>query len=104
MTPVSETERKPVEAGTFTMYLADKWYLCKIPKNKIPEDPVESLDVSLLQELLLTPVLGIGDPKTDPRIDFVGGIRGLSELENVVTKMRMWHLPCIRLRSPSCSR
>ena len=81
VTPVSETDRKPAEAGTFTMYLDEKWYLCKIPENKIPSDPVESLDVSLLQELLLTPVLGIGDPKTDPRIDFVGGIRGLSELE-----------------------
>ena len=81
VTLVSETDRKPAEAGTFTMYLDEKWYLCKIPENKIPSDPVESLDVSLLQELLLTPVLGIGDPKTDPRIDFVGGIRGLSELE-----------------------
>lgn len=47
----------------------------------IPEDPVKGLDVSLLQDLLLTPVLGIGDPKTEPRIDFVGGIRGLDELE-----------------------
>ena len=81
VTPVSEADRKPTEAGTFTMYLDEKWYLCKIPENKIPSDPVESLDVSLLQELLLTPVLGIGDPKTDPRIDFVGGICGLSELE-----------------------
>ena len=44
-------------------------------------DPVEGLDVSILQDYLLSPVLGIGDPKTDKRIDFIGGIRGLKELE-----------------------
>jgi len=49
--------------------------------SDIPNDPVEGLDVSVLQNLLLAPVLGIGDPKTDKRIDFVGGIRGLTELE-----------------------
>ena len=48
------------------------------------EDPVEGLDVSILQKELLHPVLGIGDPKTDRRIDFVGGIRGLEELERRV--------------------
>ena len=45
------------------------------------QDPVKSLDVSLLQDYLLGPVLGIGDPRTDSRIDFIGGIRGLEELE-----------------------
>lgn len=45
------------------------------------DDPVDGLDVAVLQDNLLAPVLGIGDPKTDKRIDFVGGIRGLSELE-----------------------
>ena len=62
------------------MFLADTWYSCRF-KNVTTTDPVESLDVSLLQNLLLSPILGIGDPKTDKRIDFVGGIRGLTELE-----------------------
>ena len=49
--------------------------------ESVPDDPVEGLDVSVLQNVLLAPVLGIGDPKTDKRIDFVGGIRGMKELE-----------------------
>lgn len=79
--PVAEEFRKPEKAGEFSMYLGGKWYLCTIDGKDIPDDPVKSLDVSLLQELLLDPVLGISDPKTDTRIDFVGGIRGLDELE-----------------------
>ena len=63
------------------MFLEDSWYLCRIRKEDQKEDPVKGLDVSLLQELLLDPVLGIKDPKTDGRIDFVGGIRGTGELE-----------------------
>ncbi len=78
---VDAANRKPQAAGTFSMYLDGAWYLCQIPADKIPEDPVKGLDVSLLQDLLLTPMLAIGDPKTDARIDFVGGIRGLDELE-----------------------
>ncbi|MCC8017213.1 MAG: DUF1015 family protein, partial [Lachnospiraceae bacterium] len=74
-------ERKPDRKGTFTMYLDEKWYLCTIRPEDIPDDPVKGLDVSLLQNLLLTPVLGIEDPKVDTRIDFVGGIRGMDELE-----------------------
>ncbi len=74
-------ERRPQEKGSFTMYLNEKWYLCRFHASDITDDPVKGLDVSLLQELLLTPVLGIADPKTDPRIDFVGGIRGMDELE-----------------------
>ncbi len=72
---------KPEEKGSFSMYLAGKWYGCRIPEEEIPDHPVASLDVSILQEKLLSPVLGIEDPKTDSRIDFVGGIRGLKELE-----------------------
>ncbi len=71
----------PKEKGQFSMFLEDKWYLCQIRKEDENEDPVEGLDVSLLQNLLLNPILGITDPKTDDRIDFVGGIRGLDELE-----------------------
>lgn len=81
VTPVSKEDRKPQKKGDFSMYLAGKWYLCTIRETDRSNDPVKGLDVSLLQELLLTPVLGIGDPKTDKRIDFVGGIRGLDELE-----------------------
>lgn len=70
--------------GMFGMYLEDEWY-CLVAKEEIKsEDAVEGLDVSLLQNYLLDPVLGIKDPKTDKRIDFVGGIRGLGELERRV--------------------
>ncbi len=72
---------KPEKKGVFSMYLQGKWYRCAIRPGDIPDGPVESLDVSILQEKLLAPVLQILDPKTDSRIDFVGGIRGLGELE-----------------------
>lgn len=71
----------PAEKGTFGLYLEGRWYALAVKKELVPSDPVGALDVSLLQDLLLTPVLGIGDPRTDKRIDFVGGIRGLAELE-----------------------
>ena len=72
---------KPEKKGQFSMFLDGQWYLCEIRKEDTSTDPVEGLDVSLLQNLLLEPVLGIANPKTDERIDFVGGIRGLQELE-----------------------
>lgn len=72
---------KPEKAHEVGMYLEGIWYKLTAKPAICSEDPVEGLDVSLLQKYLLTPVLGIGDPKTDKRIDFVGGIRGLSELE-----------------------
>ena len=64
-------------------FWSQHWYLCRFRQEDLFEitDPVEALDVSLLQNLLLEPILGITDPRTDERIDFVGGIRGLSELE-----------------------
>ena len=75
---------RPTRKGMFGMYLEDEWY-CLVAKEEIKsEDAVEGLDVSLLQNYLLDPVLGIKDPKTDKRIDFVGGIRGLGELERRV--------------------
>ncbi len=80
--PVGTAERKPQKKGDFSMYLGGQWYMCTVREADRSSDPVRGLDVSLLQELLLTPVLGIGDPKTDKRIDFVGGIRGLDELEH----------------------
>ena len=77
-------DHHPKQKGQFTMFLAGQWYLCRIRGKDKRDDPVEGLDVSILQKLLLGPVLGIGDPRTDARIDFVGGIRGLSELEHRV--------------------
>lgn len=72
----------PKKKGQITMYLEKEWYLLEISDElKKITDAVDSLDVSLLQEYLLHPVLGIQDPRTDDRIDFVGGIRGLEELE-----------------------
>lgn len=73
---------KPSEKATFGMYLEDKWYLLRAKEGSYnADDPVECLDVAILQNNLLVPVLGIGDIRTDSRIDFVGGIRGLEELE-----------------------
>nr|MCR5784948.1 DUF1015 domain-containing protein [Eubacterium sp.] len=71
----------PDKKAHFGMYLSGKWYDLAVRKEDITDDPVEGLDVSYLQNLLLGPVLGIRDPKTDERIDFVGGIRGTKELE-----------------------
>ena len=71
----------PDQKGTFGMYLEGEWYGLKIRPEYESEDPVAGLDVSILQDQLLGPVLGIGDPRTDCRIDFIGGIRGLKELE-----------------------
>lgn len=72
---------RPEEKGTFGMYLDGMWYCLKAKESILSDDAVEGLDVSILQNHLLAPVLGIQDPKTDKRIDFVGGIRGLKELE-----------------------
>lgn len=74
----------PAEKGTFGMYVGGQWYLLKIKDRLRTDDPVKGLDVSLLQDHLLGPVLGIGDPRVDKRIDFIGGIRGLKELERRV--------------------
>jgi uncharacterized protein (DUF1015 family) len=78
---LTENDVRPAKKGDFTMFLNNQWYVCHMRAEDVPDDPVEGLDVSVLQNVLLTPVLGIGDPKTDKRIDFVGGIRGLTELE-----------------------
>ena len=72
---------KPQFKGSFIMYLDDTWYIFAFKQSLRSSDPVDGLDVSLLQNLILDPVFGIKDPKTDKNIDFVGGIRGLKELE-----------------------
>lgn len=76
---------RPQEKGTFGMYLEDGWYILKAKENLYEgKDAVGRLDVAVLQDYLLNPVLGIQDPRTDERIEFIGGIRGLSELEKKV--------------------
>lgn len=75
----------PPRPGSFAFYLEDAWYLLELDPATIDRtDPIGSLDVSLLQDRVLAPLLGIGDPRTDKRIDFVGGIRGTKELERRV--------------------
>jgi uncharacterized protein (DUF1015 family) len=79
----------PARPESFAMYLAGRWHGLTIRPELVPRhDPVASLDVSLLQEHLLAPLLGVGDPRTDARIDFVGGVRGLAELERRVQSGR----------------
>lgn len=81
---------KPARTNEFGMYLTGRWYRLTIKPERIPHnDPVKRLDVSLLQDNLLGPILGIGDPRRDKRIDFVGGIRGLKELERRVDSGEM---------------
>jgi uncharacterized protein (DUF1015 family) len=76
---------RPAQKGEFGMYIKKEWYKLKIKEDKIDkEDPVKSLDVSILHDFLIEPFLGIQDERTDQRIDFVGGARGLSELERRV--------------------
>ena len=77
-------DASPKSPHHFGLYLEGKWYSLAVREKDLPDDPVKGLDVSLLQDLLLEPVLSIQDPKTDPRIDFVGGIRGMDELERRV--------------------
>ena len=75
---------KPSAKGEIAMLVGGRWHLLKVKDKYKSKDPVDGLDVAILQNHLLAPVLGIEDPKTDKRIDFVGGIRGISELERRV--------------------
>ena len=87
--PAGGVAYAPTAKGTFGMYLGGKWHkLAAKPEvtAAVSGDPVKSLDVSVLQDYLLGPVLGIGDPRLDKRIDFIGGIRGLGELERRVSE------------------
>lgn len=81
---IGKEQYKPQEKGEFGIYVDDSWYKLTVKEELVPSDPVGNLDVSVLQNLVLGPVFGIEDPKTDKRIDFVGGIRGLGELEKRV--------------------
>jgi uncharacterized protein (DUF1015 family) len=79
----------PDRLHRFGMYLDGSWYRLEAKENTYPQDPIGILDVSILQENILSPILGIRDPRTDNRIDFVGGIRGLTELEKKVDSGQM---------------
>lgn len=81
---LGEKSYRPRKKYEYGMYLEGEWYRLTAHEDIRSKDAVEGLDVSILQDHLLAPVLGIGDPKTDRRIDFVGGIRGLEELERRV--------------------
>ncbi len=79
---------KPAARRTFGMYLDGTWYALALKSGALPADPVGRLDVSLLQARVIDPLLGIADPRTDARIAFVGGVRGLGELERLVDSGR----------------
>ncbi len=84
---VPASDPKPHAAAHFGMYLGGRWYALAAKAGTYPaSDPVKGLDVSILQDNLLAPVLGISDPRTDKRVDFVGGIRGTKELERRVNQ------------------
>ncbi len=76
--------QKPSKKGEVAMLLGNTWYLLSVKDGYKSDNPVDGLDVAILQNNILSPLLGITDPKTDKRIDFVGGIRGIEELERRV--------------------
>jgi len=79
--------RSPARLHDFGMYLGGRWYCITIKEGAYDaKDPVASLDAAILQDHLLAPVLGIADPRTDDRIKFIGGIRGMAELEKLVDR------------------
>lgn len=84
LTPVGNAPVKPDKKGRCSVFFEDNWYLFDFAEGILSDDPVAGLDVSVLQNEVLEPLFGIKDPKTDDRIDFIGGIRGLKELERRV--------------------
>ncbi len=81
-----EKPYSPEKQRVFGMYLDDEWYRIEASRDIVPDDVIKALDVSILQDNILGPILEIEDPRTSDRIDFVGGIRGLKELERRVHK------------------
>ena len=80
----SDVPVEPQVKGQVGMYMDGSWYRLDVREGIVPDDVVGRLDVSVLQDNVLAPILGIQDPRTDQRIMFVGGIRGLAELERLV--------------------
>ena len=78
----------PDRAGRVSMFLAGHWYSIELPAAEAGASRSETLDVEVLQRRILEPFLEVGDPRTDKRIDFVGGIRGTDELERLVRQSR----------------
>lgn len=89
VTEVGSEAYRPQQLHEFGMYLDGSWYKLTSKQGTFTEDPIGILDITILQNNLLEPVLGIKDQRTDKRIDFVGGIRGLQELENRVKSGEM---------------
>ncbi len=85
----TDTAFTPTHPNTFGMYVNKQWYKLTIEKVDPPQDPVSALDISILHDNLLLPVLGISDQRTDKRIDFIGGIRGMEGLEKKVDSCEM---------------
>lgn len=86
----AEGQAHPAKKGEIGLYIDKKWYMLTAPASLVNNpDPVESLDVAILQKHVLDPILGIEDPRTSKRVDFVGGIRGLGELERRVDSGEM---------------
>ena len=98
----SDVPVEPQVKGQVGMYMDGSWYRLDVREGIVPDDVVGRLDVSVLQDNVLAPILGIQDPRTDQRIMFVGGIRGLAELERLVEEWRL-HSRCIRHPSLNCS-
>ena len=85
----SDAAVQPSRSGAFGLYLAGRWYRMEITPERVPSDPAGRLDINVLGANCLAPLLGIEDQRTDDRIDFVGGIRGLEELERRVDSGEM---------------
>ena len=89
LAPIDAADAKPSRLHDFAMYMDAQWYRLVANASMYANDPISVLDVTILQNNILSPLLGIADPRTDTRIDFVGGIRGLKQLAKRVDSGEM---------------